>query len=251
MLGGVRIGFTVDTTNFTAALGRYLSAVQNGKSRADLIKGQMKFLVRGLIDLTPPESLAQGRAAVKADITRAMSPWGGEDGQFKGIKNEGLRERLIGYLAASQYEKLHEVWRKIGARSSLQLLDFEPALHHRVQNSRGRVPTSQGVMVPQVKAWKAYVKEIQYQVGRARGGWAAAAGVVGLTLPEWVTRHSDGGDATVLVEPNRTTFTFVNRSVFIPRYAQNMELAISGRQKAMEVDVRRFLDGAKTFAGLT
>lgn len=247
----MRISFRADTTAFIRSMDRYLGVITSSRTREELMKGQLKFLVRGVLDLTPPETLAQGRAAVRTDISRAMSVWGGEDGSFSGIRNDGLRERLQTYSRSGQYDKMKEVWAAIGAGSSVKLLDFSPELHHSVQNDRGRVPSSQGVMVPQRMEWRAYLAKIQGQVGRARGGWAAAAQMVGLTVPEWVSRHAAGGSATADYAGGRTTFTFTNRAIFIPRYAQNVELAISGRQKAMETEVRRFLQDAKTWAGLS
>jgi|HubBroStandDraft_3_1064219.scaffolds.fasta_scaffold03065_4 hypothetical protein len=245
-----RISFRLEATAFVAALDRYLTAVRDGRPRADLIRDQMRLAIRAIIDLTPPETLAQGRKAVERDITNAMSPWGGPDGQFKGIRNQGLRERLVSYQRLGAYDKLKEVWAKIGGRSGLQLLDFDPALHHRAQNSRGHVPSPQNIMVPQLRAWQQYVAQVQKQVGRARGGWAASADLVGLSVPGWVRQHAAGGSADLLVEEGKTTFTFINRSVFVPRYRETVEVALAGREKALETDARRFLAGLKTFAGL-
>lgn len=250
MPGGVRISFTVKADSFTLALARYLAVVENGKSKQELIAGQLKFLIRGIMDLTPPETLAQGRAAAKSDIRRAMSPWGGEKGEFASIRNEPLRERLQSYQRLGQYDKLWEVWSKIGQASSLQMKDFDPALHHSAQNDRGRVPTDQGIIIPQLRAWKAYVTQVQGKVGRARGGWAASALALGLTVPGWVSRHISGGSFSVQSDARVTTFTMINRAVFIPRYRQNIDLALEGREKALATDVRRFLAGAKTYARL-
>lgn len=251
MPGGKVISFRIEATGLTAALSRYLAAVQNGRDRSELIRDQMRFAVRAIIDLTPPNTLAEGRAAVKRDISNAMSPWGGEDGQFRGIKNEGLRGRLVEYQRLGEYDKLKEVWAKIGARSPLQLLDFEPALHHRVQDARGHVNTPQNIMVPQLRAWKDYVSRIQDKVGRARGGWAASADLVGLAIPQWVRRHDGGGSANLNITPGTATYTFINNAVFVPRYQQSVEVALAGREKAMETDARRFLGGATTYAGLS
>lgn len=245
-----RISFRIDAKGLVQSLNTYLAAVQNGQARTDLIRNQMRFAVQGIIDLTPPNTLAEGRAAVKRDISNAMTPWGGASGQFKGIKAESLRARLVSYLATGQYGRLREVWNKIGARSGLRLLDFDPALHHSVQNDRGHVPVPKNVMVLQTPLWRNYVTMVQQAVGRARGGWAYSAALVGLDLPDWVRRHKDGGDATLLVTPGKATYVFINNAVFIPNYQSAVEVALQGRSKAMETDARRFLEGAKTFAGL-
>lgn len=244
-----RINFTFDATGFSRALARYATLIQNGQPKAEIVRNQMKFAVKALIDLTPFESLAQGRAVVRRDLLRAMSPYGGEDGRFSRITDDGLRARLQGYLRAGDYTKIKEVWAKIGSKSTWRMEDFSEALHHGVQDSRGRVLRSQKILVPQVGAWNEYLEQLRQRVGRARGGWAPAAEAFGLNLPNWITRHSGGGSVSALIEPGSVTFTMINRAVFIPRYKETVELALRGREKAMATDLRRWLNGQATYAG--
>lgn len=245
---GVRCNFTIDATDFTRALANYATLVQNGQSRSEIVRNQMKFAIRAIIDLTPFESLAQGRAVVRRDLLNAMTPYGGEDGQFSAIKNDGLRTRLQNYLRSEQYDKIKEVWAKIGAASAWKMMDFNEAIHHQAQDRRGHT-REQKIMVPQVDEWKAYLEHLRGQVGRARGGWAQSAEAFGLTLPQWITRWRDGGSVSALIEPGRVTFTMINRSVFIPRYQDTVETALAGRETAMATDLRRWLAGQATYAG--
>lgn len=247
---GIRCNFTVDTRGFSLALDRYSSRVQNGQSRSDIVRNQMKFAVRAIIDLTPFESLAQGRAVVRRDLHNAMSPYGGENGQFAGIKNDGLRTRLQNYLRRGQYDQIKDVWSRIGAGSNLRMVDFDEAIHHGAQDSRGHTRET-GFIVPQVQEWKAYLDRLRDQVGRARGGWAPSAEAFGLSLPQWVSRWRHGGTFNALTEPGQVTFTMINRSVFIPRYQQAVDTSLAGRETAMATDLRRWLDGQATYAGFS
>jgi hypothetical protein len=248
---GVRCNFTVDASGFSRSLARYATLVQNGAPRSEIVRNQMKFAVRAIIDLTPFETLAQGRAVVRRDLLLAMHPYGGEDGSFSRIRNDSLRNRLRNYLRNEDYDKIKEVWSKIGARSGLKMMDFSEALHHSAQDRRGHVNSDKGILVPQINAWNAYLDKLRAAVGRARGGWAASAAAFGLSLPAWITRHISGGSVSAQIDPGRVTFRMVNRSVFIPRYQETVELALLGRQKAMETDLRRWLAGLATYAGFS
>ncbi len=249
MAGGIRIRYSADTSAFSAAVRKYADAVTDREGRIAVFKDQMRLLTRGLIDLTPFESLVQGRAVVKKHLNNAMFPFAGKDGDFDWVKDDGLRDRLRGYQRSEDYDSIKHIWSKIGVNSSFQLLDFEIALHHRAQNARGHVDNSQNIMVPQYRAWAAYLDHLRGQVGRARGGWAAAARALGLSLPQWVTRWIAGGTYSVDATPGKVIFTMRNEAIFIPRYGQTVQLALAGREKAMETDVRRWLDKQATYAG--
>lgn len=250
---GVKASFTVEADDFARSLAKYATAVQNGQPRADIVKNQMKFAVRAIIDLTPFETLAQGRAVVKRDLTAAMKPWGVDGGAFpiSRLRNEGLKGRLQQYMADRDYGKIKEIWDKIGANTGYKMVDFSEDLHHRNMDSRARPYGDQKILVPQVEEWNAYLNKLRGQVGRARGGWAAAAEAFGLSLPNWITRWKAGGSVQAEIGEGTVTFTMINRAVYIPkeRYEQAVELALSGRQKAMENDLRRWLNGQATYAG--
>ncbi len=247
-----RVHFTVHADSFAAALKKYAVEATSDRSRTEIVRDQMKLAIRAIIDLTPFETLAQGRQAIHTQLLRAVKPYGGEDGSFKKVENDGIRTRLQNYLRTEQFDKIKEVFAKIGGKgyySRFQMVDFSEDLHHSVQSRRGRVETDHFVLTPQVSEWKAYLEKLQGQVGRARGGWTPSAQAVGLSLPAWITRWRDGGAVNALVEPGKVTFTFINRAIFIPDYQSKVELALAGREKAMANDLRRMYAGAASHAG--
>lgn len=250
---GVRASFEFHAEDFSQSLREYLRLVQNGRPRADIVKNQMKFAVQAIVDLTPFETLAQGRAVVKRDLTAAEKPYGVDGGAFpiKNIRDSGLRGRLEEYMRAKDYGKIKEIWAKIGSKTGFTMVDFDIDLHHQNMDERARPRGDQRIIVPQVSEWREYLKHLQGQVGRARGGWVASAEAFGLALPQWVTRWRAGGSVEALIEPGAVTFTMINRAVFIPRdrYEDRVELALSGREKAMATDLRRWLNGQATYAG--
>lgn len=248
-----RASFTVNADTLTARMAEYARMAQSAEPKGQIIKDQLKLALRAIIDLTPFDTLSQGRAVVHRDLDRAVKPYGGEDGSFSKIKNAGLKERLVKYLRSRDYTKIKEIFTQLNAKggyySGWQFVDFSPELHHKLQSRRGRVDTEQRVLTPQVQEWKAYLDQLQQQVGRARGGWTKSAQAVGLNLPQWVTRHSSGGAVEAIVRPGLVQFTFINRAVFIPDYREKVELALAGREKAMANDLRRMFAGLATHAG--
>lgn len=250
---GVRVGFQVDAQRLTAQIGAYARASQDARPKATIVREQMKFFFRALIDLTPFETFAQGREVVHRDLLRAVKPYGGEDGKFSKVKNEGLRSRLVDYLRRRDYDKIRDIFTHLNARggyySGYVMEDFNPSLHHRYQSRKGRVESDHRVLTPQVQEWRSYLALLQREVGRARGGWTSSAESVGLRLPNWVTRHAAGGSAAAELEPNRVRFVFTNRAIFIPDYRRAVELALKGREKAMANDLRRMYQGVATHAG--
>lgn len=248
-----RASFTVNADTFTSRISEYARLSQSPQPKSEIIRSQLKLGIKAILDLTPFDSLSQGRAVVHRDLRRAVEPYGGEDGSFSKIKNEGLRERMVSYLRGRDYGKLKDVFTHLNAKggyySGWAWEELSPSLHHKVQSYKGRVESEQRVLTPNVQEWKTYLDQLQSQVGRARGGWAKSAQAVGLSLPNWVTRHSEGGSVEAIVGPSLVQFTFINRSVFIPNYRAKIELALSGREKAMANDLRRMYDGFATHAG--
>lgn len=248
-----RASFTVNADTLVSRMAEYARLSQSAQPKSQIIRDQLKLAIKAIIDLTPFDTLAQGRAVVHRDLDRAVKPYGGEDGSFSKIKSSGLRERLVAYLRGREYAKLKDVFDHLNAKGGYyagwRFEDFSPNLHHSVQTRKGRVETEQKVLTPQVQEWKAYLAQLQGAVGRARGGWVKSAQAVGLSLPAWITRHSEGGSVEAIVGENLVQFTFINRSVFIPDYRQKVELALSGREKAMAADLRRMYGGFITHAG--
>lgn len=252
---GIRATFTLDALGFEQALRTYLLTIRDGPVKAELVKNQMRFAVRAIIDLTPFETLAQGRAVVKRDLTAAMKPYGVDGGAFpiSEIRNAGLRGRLRAYMRSGDFGKVKAIWEKLGAGTDYVMRDFSVEQHHNNMDARGRPYGDRRVLVPQVQEWRKYLDHLRGQVGRARGGWAASAAAFGLSLPEWVTRWKAGGSISSVITERNVRFVLINRAVFIPsaRYKATINLALTGREKAMATDVRRWLAGQASHAGLT
>jgi len=240
MPGGIATSFTVDLTGFNQAMSRYLGFEQ-----------QLKLLMREVIDVTPFDSLAQGRAVVKRDLYAAMKPYGGEDGAFLGINSLSLRSRLQGYMEKKDYDSIRKIFEKVGKNSGFQLVDFDVNRHYDNMNADGHPRADLNVWVLQVEEWKQYLEHLRGQVGRARGGWANAARHFGLALPAWVTRWAGGGYIQLDIAGPIMSYTMVNRGAFFRsgHYKDKVEYALAQREKYMEADVRRYLSGAASNVG--
>lgn len=130
----------------------------------------------------------------------------------------------------------------------------DPAYHLRRRRANGRVGGEVwSQIVFEAKSYRDYVKHVQSRVGWARAGWAAAARLVGLSQPAWVTRHNAPGNA---LETGAPSFSIAvsNRSVAIPNYQQRVvNPALRRRYLSLAKEAERILSGGQTrrrsFAG--
>lgn len=146
---------------------------------------------------TPPDTREQGKKAVARDIRKSvvlLKPEHFEDrvpsrNRFRSIR-KAIRSR--------DYQTLRVVAEKggLGPRfRSAYLGRFAPEWHQEQRNPKtGRVKrqafkyaTADG------EAVTSYIRKVQEDVGRAKGGWAAAFAALGGRPSDWISRHSAEG----------------------------------------------------------
>lgn len=157
--------------------------------RTDLpteLRKQSRLLGQRLIQFTPPNTRAQGRAAVQRDIHRAVRPLRRQDFKSKKLQKL-LRERSYSGLQIV-FDKL-----KTGDLRGAQVKPFSPDLHQRARDRRGRVTRWRKVVTPDVEDVKAYIERVQANVGEAKGGWANLVTRLGGSVAQWIEVHSDAG----------------------------------------------------------
>lgn len=151
------------------------------------LRYQGRLLAQLLIKLTPPKTRAQGRAAVKRDIGRAVRSLKPAD--FKSKKIRALiRKRDYGGL-----EVVFSRFPEKGDLRNVSVLPFAPALHDKARDSRGRVTRFKRQATPDADLVTEYVSEIQTHVGRGKGGWAKSLIGLGGTPAAWIAAHADAG----------------------------------------------------------
>mgnify|MGYP001617669579 FL=1 len=212
----------IDTSGLTVRLNELQAALigqgQSGDMRV-ILKDEARFAVGTLIRDTPPQTLNQGRTAVRRDLgklfrapigkSKMMAPGGdlmaraeeytseGPMALFNRADAGGRRKRpidyLLEYMQAGNVAAIGNMFKRMGILGeprNMTLLDM--AAHHRShRHSRGRVgrvPRT-GILMP-LRGLGKYIALTMKRVGRMKAGWAPAMLSLGGKLPSWVRNHA-------------------------------------------------------------
>lgn len=229
-----------------------------GVSFCDALRQQGKLLIERIIQgpkgasgsygiATPPNSLAQGMAAVRRDIYHAVYPV-----QAKGFQNPQIRRRVSKAERSGDLKALEAMARNgafgPGLRGAV-FAKFRPDMHTEQRDRRGRVLAR--------KVWKyattdtewlrAYVKAVQQHVGQAKAGWVRALKALGGKPRDWYDKPGSysSGEVEDKLKPGnpKPTFTATNRSAWasIGDEDRIVAHAMAYREKMMAADIERRL----------
>lgn len=158
-----------------------------GKSVPETLREQGREIARRTMLFTPPQKgPAQGKAAVKRDIIRAVNP----------VDAKTLRNPKLNKIARERnYAAMDVIMQRVAASGGFggRFVPFTPELHQTVRDSRGRVMRDRGLNTFDADEVRAYIVRKQANVGRAKGGWAAALRGLGGTPPGYAARHASLG----------------------------------------------------------
>jgi hypothetical protein len=241
MPDGLQLATSVDLSAYDLAVLRYVRDLHLDGPRVVRFTGRL--LAEELIRVTPPKTLAQGRAAVARDIGYAM--WAIDPAK---IHNSILRLAV----QDQEFEVVQAFManlRKVGRGGELnryRLEHFSRTLHQRARNRRGRVPRSRGIIVLERSEHSRYVKEIQGHVGSAKFIWGVGAQRMGATVPGWILGHSPGLGSVEdnLSNQDNPNLVMTNKAPGVDSISVSLiQRAVSIRERAMTRDVDRVLAG--------
>lgn len=225
----------VDAREFQDAIRRYVK--ETGAALPTVLRKQSRLLFGRIIQRTYPRTRAEGRKAVARDIQRAVEPMKASAWESKRIRKL-IRERDYSGLQAAMEEM------KPGYRA--KVVEFDPRLHQQARDARGRVrPT--GLVSPDGDEIRRYIRETQENVGRAKGGFAAAMIASGGSPPDWVRRWQKAGSVVDrLMDPAAPSIESENRSEWAEHGDDDRIVAeaIRGRTQDMLVDLQKTLERA-------
>lgn len=174
-----------NSENLSASLERLRGIVRTDAE--DVIRQQGRLLFSSVLKLTPPKTLAQGRAAVKRDIEQTVRP----------IKASKIRDASMrAWYERVKGDKNSEDWSKFVAAAygkAAVVVPFSPELHQKNRDRRGRAKRTHYVTL-QVSKEAKYIRERQQLVGSGKGGWVAAIKALGGSAPAWATRWAAKGN---------------------------------------------------------
>jgi hypothetical protein len=250
----VALDIKVDTKGLEKALHNL--AAEARVAPGLVIKEETKALVRNIMQLTPPKTYAQGRAAVASDMRKIAIPMNDEfttgdlglegENSWKARMKEAVAARDHVAIEALMRNSKHRFWR---GRSVVQSQGNLAQLHRGNRSPRGRTYSLRNVAYG--GDWKAHVKTVQERVGWAKSGWVAMADKVGLRTPGWLRRLAGiSGSAQAQFGTNPGVYA-VNYNVKIPNYQQVVSAAVRNRWRVTEKKILRIIQGKATNLGFT
>jgi hypothetical protein len=226
------MSFTLDTTKFNRAVAMYQDRL--GMAAPDIVRTQGRLLLKMVIRLTPPKSLAQGRNAVARDIRRSMTPL---DPDF--FRNERLQD----LARRNDTEALNEVIKRSGGWKGWVVSRFDKKLHTGQRDRRGRVQRDKRKFVTDIARLQKYTKDVQQRVGQRKAGWGRSYEFLGGTLPKWIARHTHkpGYHIPDLGNKQFPSITIGNFAPGITDDRRVLQDSLRIRAKSMTLDVNRKL----------
>lgn len=229
----------VDVNLAQLDLAIYRFARDLGLSLPVVVKATARQLNAEMIRVTPPRSLAQGRAAVARDINRAIL----------GLDPEKLvNPRFRDLVKTYQVDAVRAILRhtESGRLANYQLVRFTPVIHTSARDSRGRVRSTKLRFTADYREHQSYVKQVQGRVGSTKAWWGPSARKVGNSIPGWIGRHDVPGVAVVdnLDDSKHPRIVMINQGKGISAVsAAIISAAIRRRTVAMTRDVEQVLAG--------
>jgi len=230
-----------------------------------LLKEEMRLLLRDIIRFTPPKSHAQGRNAIKGDLfggKKRLKKVQGTVGIFQRIGTSALVPprkdgETVGVRLGWEQSKTIRIFKKFW-RPNASVQEMEK-FYKQFQNPRtgrpgwvtrsviGRWKVQDQMWVSDAAANR-FFRYLAQRVGYAKAGWIKAAKAVGLDLPGWVMRHeaySKGGYKPP--RPSDMSIEAICRTAKIPNYFERHVLpAMRSRVRSFVKEAGRLLAGGKS-----
>lgn len=214
----------------------------------NILRDEMRLLVELVVQITPPRTQAQGKKSVESDLRKVfIGPRA-----LEGFTSPILAGILQTYAARGDINALQNIFRyfKTGPlRSAKILADVDPALHRSRQDASGRVRKSgERAFVLSEASIRGYITAIKDHVGRAKGGWGAAARLFGARgLGEWIAKHISRGEGAAhdSMNDNGGFLEAINRVSYIEtldRAVRIVNFAVNSRAKAIEAKLKLYAE---------
>lgn len=254
--------FDVHTRNFGEQIDDLIRAT--GKEAAKVVRDEARLFVQDVIKHTPPfgptpstetynEQRRIGENAVERDIKRTYQ--GLEELKlFKG-GDEKLLDRLRKLARQRRVEDLKDTLRDLGIKNPEVFIEVDPNYHAgkrdrrgRVRSGKGRATTNRAIVLKETTL-RRYIREKKAHVGKAKAGWVTAAQGLGISLPKWITRHSQPGQFIDKTHDARQpSVTVANLVSWIQDTGADLRIinrALENRVRVMKIKLEKILEAAK------
>lgn len=252
----------IDDVSMRDALNRLASL---GLDTGRVLRVEGRRLINDIVSLTPPTG---GQSRVSQFVTIDVnSRKQGELAVAKDLANifEVLSDSTYAYVRRTnkaQFPRAISVWQNGSNKRVIDIdhlgtsIDEMRAFHRRMRSrATGRTPILRRHREDGLGRWKAYERmvvsksmleaykrEVKRDVGKMKGGWAAAASALGVSLPRWISRHASGdcvanlgrGDSPFIAAVNRTSGV-ASKTVSVVQWAMRR------RANAIRINVARMI----------
>ncbi len=198
-------GFKLDWSNFEGALARRASTSK--RDHLAIAAEQMKGIMRTVLEVTPPgheglpggtrAAMQHGQAKVAADI---HALYGGPGDAYDVIKAKGSAKASAFWFLHSKGDEA-EAAKVFKAATGDWYGPFDDGKIHGTHFKRGSVRKRKGrpiIYVQDTKALADYVKQQQQHVMFLSAGWKEAFAKLGISLPQFVTKHGSAPSQMVI-----------------------------------------------------
>jgi hypothetical protein len=244
---------TFDYRTFNAAFERRL--VQWGGDVKEAIRQEAKLLARNCVGFTPPTTRSPkvdvaawakqkkaGEAAIEKDIQKIFIPVSQVAEKFN---DRALGARIKKYAEGGETDKIEAVFKDLKIKGKL-LKEADLETHSKSRGASGRT-LKRFYIIEIEKSIKALAALLKKRVGFAKAGWKSAAQSLGVTLPNWITRHNAPGSIQIRMNTENPSITIENA---VP-YAQKHNATAHVIQRALNLSAENLTKRLNATMGKT
>lgn len=248
------IDIVLDSSKLDFALARLANA-----AKVDLglvIKEEARYIVKTIIQFTPPKSQQQGAGAIRKDIGKMSAVLDYQTLKAKATKGS-IYESMARMVRRRETEKLNLLLRnpKIdywGGRRVLANITEVAAVHQQAgtRNKYGRIKHDQNVAGyrSDLKRYRDYVET---RVGWHIAGWIPAAKATGAKYKKFADKFSNHAGVQFSSFGKNPYITAINKKVKIPFYQKDIDAVIASRTRTTLTKIDRILANKAVNLGFT
>jgi hypothetical protein len=250
------ISFSFDSSGLEIALERLAQETKTDVGK--IIKEEAKYLIKTVINFTPPKTRKQGVGAVRNDLGKVAAVLDYNKLKAKATSG-GFYRSMAEMVKKRETEKLNKLlatskmtfW---GGRQIIASYDQLSATHRKMRNSYGRIgkEANNATYAPEMKALR---KDTENKIGYAAAGWIPAAKATGAPYKKFAERTGVFGFGNGIVSYNFNAkdpyFKATNRNIKIPGYQRMIDGAVASRYLTTLKKIKRAMQGKAVNLGFT
>lgn len=228
---------TLNWTSFEGALAR--RAATSTRDHLALAVEQMRGIMREVVKVTPPgykgfpggtkEAQQHGQAKAAADV---RSLYGTPNAAFDRIKAVDT-QAADSFWWMRKHQKEEEARQLFREKTGEWYGPFDGGKIHGTHYRRGKLSRRRGrpiIYISNPEELEAYVSEVQGKVMNLTAGWKQAFAKLGISLPQFVTKHDAPGSMHVEISDTRIRFIAADEVVYA---------AATGLQRRIQFAINR------------